>query len=88
MSSLSASARATVDPRVVADQSHLNAGALLLFALIRARGATGASSLLFIVPPLTAVEGWLVLGSRIGPAAIAGLAISSVGLWLGRVAFR
>jgi drug/metabolite transporter (DMT)-like permease len=57
---------------------------LLLFALIRRRGATGASSLLFIVPPLTALEGWLVLGTRIGPAAIAGLAISALGLWLGR----
>jgi drug/metabolite transporter (DMT)-like permease len=57
---------------------------LLLFALIRKRGATGASSLLFIVPPLTALEGWLVLGNRIGPAAIVGLAISALGLWLGR----
>jgi drug/metabolite transporter (DMT)-like permease len=57
---------------------------LLLFALIRARGATGASSLLFVVPPLTALEGWLVLDSRIGPAAILGLAISALGLWLGR----
>jgi drug/metabolite transporter (DMT)-like permease len=57
---------------------------LLLFALIRKRGATGASSLLFIVPPLTALEGWLVLGNRIGPTAIVGLAISALGLWLGR----
>jgi drug/metabolite transporter (DMT)-like permease len=57
---------------------------LLLFALIRMRGATGASSLLFVVPSLTALEGWLVLGTRIGPAAIAGLAISALGLWLGR----
>jgi drug/metabolite transporter (DMT)-like permease len=57
---------------------------LLLFALIRKRGATGASSLLFIVPALTALEGWLVLGNRIGPAAIAGLSISAFGLWLGR----
>jgi drug/metabolite transporter (DMT)-like permease len=57
---------------------------LLLFALIRKRGATGASSLLFIVPPLTALEGWLVLGNRIGPSAIVGLAISALGLWLGR----
>jgi drug/metabolite transporter (DMT)-like permease len=57
---------------------------LLLFALIRTRGATAASSLLFIVPALTALEGWLVLGSRIGLSAIAGLAISALGLWLGR----
>jgi drug/metabolite transporter (DMT)-like permease len=59
---------------------------LLLFALIRKRGATSASSLLFIVPALTALEGWLVLGARIGPAAVAGLAISAVGLWLSRAA--
>lgn len=58
---------------------------LLLFALIRRRGATSASSLLFIVPPLTALEGWLVLGSRIGPAAVTGLAIAALGLWLSRV---
>lgn len=57
---------------------------LLVFALIRKRGATGASSLLFIVPPLTALEGWLVLGTRIGPAALAGLALAAFGLWLSR----
>jgi drug/metabolite transporter (DMT)-like permease len=57
---------------------------LLLFALIRRRGATGATSLLFVVPSLTAFEGWLALGTRIGPAALAGLGISALGLWLGR----
>jgi drug/metabolite transporter (DMT)-like permease len=58
---------------------------LLLFALIRRRGATGASSLLFIVPAVTALAAWPLLGTPIGPSTVAGLAVVAVALWLARV---
>jgi drug/metabolite transporter (DMT)-like permease len=57
---------------------------LLLFALIRRRGATGASSLLFVVPAVTALAAWPVLGTPIGPSTVAGLAVVGVALWLVR----
>ena len=55
---------------------------LLLFALIRQRGATRASSFLFVVPAVTAVAAWPVLGTPLQPTAIAGLAVAAAGLWL------
>jgi len=61
---------------------------LLLFALVRRRGATGASSHLFVVPAVTAVAAWPVLGTRLGLWTVAGLAIVVVALMLttGRLA--
>ncbi len=58
---------------------------LLLFALIRQRGAVRASSLLFVVPAVTAIASWPVLGTTIGPLAVAGLIVAGAGLWLARV---
>jgi drug/metabolite transporter (DMT)-like permease len=55
---------------------------LLLFALIRQRGATRASSYLFIVPAVTAIAAWPVLGTPLQPTAVAGLAVAAAGLWL------
>jgi drug/metabolite transporter (DMT)-like permease len=59
-------------------------GPLLLFALIRRRGATRASSLLFAVPAVTALAAWPILGVPVGPAAVLGLTIAGAGLWLAR----
>ncbi len=61
---------------------------LLLFALVGRRGATGASSHLFVVPAVTAVGAWLVLGTPLGPLTVVGLAIVVVALMLatGRLA--
>jgi drug/metabolite transporter (DMT)-like permease len=58
------------------------AGPLLFFALIRQRGATRASSLLFVVPAVTAIAAWPILGTPIGATTVAGLAIAAVGLRL------
>ena len=60
---------------------------LLLFALVRRRGATGASSHLFVVPAVTAVAAWPVLGLRLGPLTVVGLAIVvlALGLTTGRL---
>lgn len=57
-------------------------GPLLLFALIRQRGATRASSYLFVVPAVTALGSWPILGIPIEPTTVAGLVVSAVGLWL------
>lgn len=59
-------------------------GPVLLFALIRERGATTASSLLFVVPAVTALGAWPLLGAAVGPTAVAGLGIAGVGLYLAR----
>lgn len=55
---------------------------LLLFALIRRRGATRASSYLFVVPAVTAISAWPILGTPLQPTAVAGLAVAGAGLWL------
>jgi drug/metabolite transporter (DMT)-like permease len=59
-------------------------GPLLLFTLIRQRGATRASSLLFLVPAVTALAAWPVLGTPVGPTTAFGLLIAGAGLWLAR----
>jgi drug/metabolite transporter (DMT)-like permease len=60
------------------------AGPLLLFDLIRHRGAARATSLLFIVPAVTALAAWPILGAQVGPTAVAGLVVAGAGLWLAR----
>jgi drug/metabolite transporter (DMT)-like permease len=57
---------------------------MLLFALIRQRGATRASSFLFVVPAVTAIAGWPILGAPIGALTVAGLAIVATALRLAR----
>jgi drug/metabolite transporter (DMT)-like permease len=57
-------------------------GPLLFFALIRQRGATVASSLLLVVPAVTAIAGWPILGKPVGVTALLGLAVSATGLRL------
>ncbi|HEY2272966.1 MAG TPA: DMT family transporter [Jatrophihabitantaceae bacterium] len=57
-------------------------GPLLLFALIRRRGATRASSYLFVVPAVTAIAAWPVLGTPLQPTAVVGLLVACVGLRL------
>jgi drug/metabolite transporter (DMT)-like permease len=61
---------------------------LLFFALIRQRGATRASSLLFVVPSVTALCAWLVLGTPIGMAALLGFVTAGGGLLLARAGAR
>jgi drug/metabolite transporter (DMT)-like permease len=55
---------------------------LVILALVQQRGATRASSLLFVVPAVTAVASWPVLGEPIGVPTIAGLVIAAVGIAL------
>lgn len=57
---------------------------MLLFALIRQRGATRASSLLFVVPAVTALAAWPILGTPIGPLTLVGLVVVGCALRLAR----
>jgi drug/metabolite transporter (DMT)-like permease len=52
----------------------------LLGILVRARGAGAAASVFFVMPPVTAVLAWLILGETLGPREVAGLVITVVGV--------
>jgi drug/metabolite transporter (DMT)-like permease len=57
-------------------------GSLVILALVHSRGATRTSSLLFVVPAVTAIASWPVLGEPISPSTLAGLGIAGAGIWL------
>jgi drug/metabolite transporter (DMT)-like permease len=57
---------------------------LLLFALIARRGPTQGTSLLFVVPAVTAFAAWPILGQPVGVVALLGLLVAGAGLWLAR----
>jgi drug/metabolite transporter (DMT)-like permease len=59
-------------------------GPLMLFALIARHGPARGTSLLFLVPAVTALVGWVLIGEPVGQVALLGLVIAGSGLWLGR----
>jgi len=48
--------------------------------MVRARGAGAAASVFFLMPPVTAVLAWLLLGETLNVREIAGLVITVVGV--------
>lgn len=63
----------------------LSAGGLsLLVWLVRTQGPTRMSMLLLLVPPLAAVEAWLLFGEKLVPIQLAGFALALGGVLLGR----
>lgn len=52
----------------------------LLLAMIRAGAVAKVSALFYIVPPLSALFAWPLLGEAMPPAAWAGMALASVGV--------
>ncbi|CAM8671578.1 MULTISPECIES: DMT family transporter [Sphingobium] len=60
------------------------AGLSLLVWLVRHQGPTRMSMLLLLVPPLAAIEAWLLFGERLGPVQIVGFALALGGVLLGR----
>lgn len=63
----------------------LSAGGLsLLVWLVRTQGPTRMSMLLLLVPPLAAVEAWLLFGEKLAPVQLAGFALALCGVLLGR----
>ena len=60
------------------------AGLSLLVWLVRHQGATRTSMLLLLVPPLAAIEAWLLFGERLGPVQLLGFALALGGVLIGR----
>ena len=61
----------------------LSLGAVsLLYVLIRRGAASRVASLFFLVPPCTALIAWPLFGETLGPAALAGMALTAAGVAL------
>lgn len=57
-------------------------GSSLLYLLIQRGAATAVTSLLYLVPPTTAIMAWLLFGEMITTATIVGTALTAVGVSL------
>ncbi|MCW5632004.1 MAG: DMT family transporter [Rubrivivax sp.] len=57
-------------------------GSSLLFLLIQRGAATRVTSLLYLVPPCTAVMAWVLFDEALGALVLAGLALTATGVWL------
>ena len=55
---------------------------LLLYRLLRRGDASRVASLLYLVPPVTALMAWAAFGETLAPLAIAGMALTAVGVAL------
>ena len=55
---------------------------LLLFWLIRQNAASRVASLFYLVPPLTAIEAYLLFDERLGMLALGGMALTALGVAL------
>ena len=58
------------------------AAILLLMALIRRGAASRVASLFYLVPPVTALQAWLLFDERFGPQAVLGLVVAVIGVAL------
>jgi len=57
-------------------------GSSLLYLLIQRGAATRVTSLMYLVPPCTALFGWLLFDEALGALVLTGLALTAVGVWL------
>jgi drug/metabolite transporter (DMT)-like permease len=57
-------------------------GSSLLYLLIQRGAATTVTSLLYLVPPTTALMAWVLFGEPITPLTIAGVALTALGVAL------
>lgn len=57
-------------------------GSSLLYMLIQRGAATAVTSLLYLVPPTTALMAWLLFGELITVVTVLGTALTAVGVWL------
>jgi drug/metabolite transporter (DMT)-like permease len=55
---------------------------LLLMLLIRANSTARVASLFYLVPPATAIQAYLLFGERLGPLALLGLVVATLGVGL------
>jgi len=57
-------------------------GSSLLYLLIQRGSATSVTSLLYLVPPCTALMAWLLFGEPITAVTLAGIAVTAIGVSL------
>lgn len=57
-------------------------GSSLLFILVQRGAATRVTSLLYLVPPCTALQAWWLFGEALSPLVLAGLALTAAGVAL------
>jgi len=57
-------------------------GSSLLYLLIQRGAATTVTSLMYLVPPTTALMAWLLFREPIGPTTLAGMALAALGVSL------
>ncbi|MEX2365499.1 MAG: EamA family transporter, partial [Pseudohongiellaceae bacterium] len=58
------------------------AAILLLMTLIRRGAASRVASLFYLVPPVTAIEAWILFNESLGLIALAGIAVAVAGVAL------
>lgn len=54
----------------------------ILMLLIRRGSAAATTSLFFLVPPSSAIMAWIAFGEALGPMGLAGLGVTTAGVWL------
>ncbi len=54
----------------------------LLLLMIRRGEVSRVAALIYLVPPLTAVEAYLLFGESLNAVQIAGMVVTAVGVWL------
>ena len=57
-------------------------GSSLLYLLVQRGAATSVSSLMYLVPPCTALLAWLMFGELLTASVLFGLALTARGVWL------
>jgi drug/metabolite transporter (DMT)-like permease len=67
----------------------LSVGAIsLLYWLLRHGAASNVARLFYLVPPVTALQAWLIFGETLDPLALAGMALIAAGVALARPPVR
>ena len=57
-------------------------GSSLLYLLVQRGAATRVTSLMYLVPPCTAMLAWLLFGELLSASVLVGLALTALGVWL------
>lgn len=57
-------------------------GSSLLVLLIQRGAATQVTSLMYLVPPCTALLAWILFAEALTPGVLAGMALTAVGVWM------
>jgi drug/metabolite transporter (DMT)-like permease len=57
-------------------------GSSLLYLMIQRGAATAVASLMYLVPPTTALMAWVLFREALGPGVLGGIALTAVGVAL------